>query len=212
MKTLKGILGWVIPIVIGLAVALLIKQFVFTMARVDGPSMQPNLENNERIMVWCQSKIKHGSVIVFNATGLDPDAPSNDSPMKRLLGNAGTDYVKRVVALPGDTVEFKNGDLLVNGKKVDQSYISSSQQKQGTEYNNQPGNWNINSLSNNWPKNKGAMKVKQGQYFVLGDHRSVSNDSRYWGFVPKDHVIGVVKTFPWSTDKQKRDNVNDRDY
>ena len=45
----------------------------------------------------------------------------------------------------------------------------------------------------------------------MGDHRSVSNDSRYWGFVPKDKVIGVVKTFPWDTNKQKRENINDRD-
>ncbi|ETO40521.1 Signal peptidase I [Fructilactobacillus florum 8D] len=210
MKTFKSIFSWIIPIVIGLAIALLIRQFVFTMARVDGPSMEPNLVNNERIIAWRQAKIKRNSVIVFNASGVDPDAAANTSFTKRILGTAGTDYVKRVVGMPGDTVAFQNGKILINGKVVDQGYISKTEQRKGTEYEAQPGNWDLKSLSTNWSKDNGAMKVPQGKYFVLGDHRSVSNDSRYWGFVPQDKVIGVVKTFPWSTTKQQRENVNDR--
>ncbi|WP_413628038.1 signal peptidase I [Fructilactobacillus vespulae] len=212
MKTLKSILGWVIPILVGLLVALLVRQYLFTLARVDGPSMEPNLINNERIMVWRQSQLKHGSVVVFNAAGIDPQAAKNDGFMQKLTGSSGTDYVKRIIALPGDTVAFKNGAIYVNNKKIDQSYINKEQQTSGSEYSMQPGNWNLTSLSNTWPKNKGAVKVPAGQYFVMGDHRSVSNDSRYWGFVPKDHIVGVVKTFPWSTTEQKRANVNDRDY
>ena len=211
MKTIKEILSWVLPVIIGLAVALIIRQCFFTVARVDGPSMEPNLINNERIMVWRRSEIKRGSVIVFNAAGIDPQAAENGGFVKNLLGTNGTDYVKRVIAVPGDTVAFKNGSIYVNDHKIDQSYISSSEQKNGSDYNMQPGNWDLKSLSRNWKKNQGAVKIPKNQYFVMGDHRSVSNDSRYWGFVPKDKVIGVVKTFPWDTNKQKRENINDRD-
>lgn len=211
MKTFKGILGWVLPVIIGLAIALLVKQFFFTVARVDGPSMEPNLINNERIMVWRQADIKRGSVVVFNAAGVDPQAAENSGLVKDLLGTNGTDYVKRVIAVPGDTVAFKDGAIYVNNHKIDQSYISSSEQKTGSEYNMQPGNWDLQSLSRNWKQNQGAVKVPKGQYFVMGDHRSVSNDSRYWGFVPKDKIIGVVKTFPWDTSKEQRANINDRD-
>lgn len=65
MKLFKDIMSWVIPIIVGLLVALLIRQFVFTFARVDGPSMEPNLINKERLIVWRHAKVKHLSVIVL---------------------------------------------------------------------------------------------------------------------------------------------------
>lgn len=192
MKALKEIFSWIVPIVIGLLVALLIKDFVFQLVRVDGPSMQPNLENNERVLVFKQSEIRRGSVIVFDANGVDPQAAVK------------TDYVKRVIGKPGDTVSANNGNLYVNGKKVKQDYINSSERSAGT------GNWSLASISqtNRWPKHLGATKVPKGEYFVLGDHRSVSNDGRYWGFVPKKKILGVVKVPFWDTNKTKRDNVN----
>jgi signal peptidase I, bacterial type len=175
MKALKEILSWIVPIAIGLLAALLIKNYVFQLVRVDGPSMQPNLENNERVLVSKRSTIHRGSVIVFEAQGVDPQVTTS------------TDYVKRVIALPGDTVSSKNGVIYVNGKKTDQSYIGTSERTTGT------GNWNLQSISveNQWQKNQGATKVPKGEYFVLGDHRSVSNDGRYWGFVPKTKFSGL---------------------
>jgi len=70
----------------------------------------------------------------------------------------------------------------------------------------------LKSLSKSWPRNVNSVKVPKGKYFALGDHRSVSNDGRYWGFVPKDKVLGVAKTFFWETNKTKRDNVNSLAY
>ncbi|GAF36833.1 signal peptidase I [Lentilactobacillus farraginis] len=195
MKFLKGLLGIIIPIAIGLALALVIKATVVTVARVDGPSMEPNLVNNERLLVWRHAKIKHLSVIVFDAHGEDPSATK-----------ANTDYVKRVIGLPGDTVSSSNGNLYVNGKKVNQSFISSYQRTTGT------GNWDLQTLSKSWAKHSNSVKVPKGNYFVLGDHRSVSNDGRYWGFVPKNKITGVAKTFFWGTDKTKRNNVNNLGY
>lgn len=192
MKALKEILSWIVPIAIGLLAALLIKNYVFQLVRVDGPSMQPNLENNERVLVSKRSIIHRGSVIVFEAQGVDPQVTTS------------TDYVKRVIALPGDTVSSKNGVIYVNGKKTDQSYIGTSERTTGT------GNWNLQSISveNQWQKNQGATKVPKGEYFVLGDHRSVSNDGRYWGFVPKNKILGVVKVPFWNRDATKKANIN----
>lgn len=177
MKAFKELMSWIVPIAIGLLLALLIKQFAFQFVRVDGPSMQPNLQNNERVVCLKQAKIHRGSVVVFDANGVDPQV------------SVKTEYVKRVIGLPGDTVEAKNGNLYVNGKKVDQSYISKSERSSGT------GTWTLHSISqeNSWVLHNGAYKVPKGEYFVLGDHRSVSNDSRYWGFVPKSKIVGVVK-------------------
>ena len=187
MKALRQTLSWLIPVAIGLIIALLVKQFAFQLVKVDGPSMQPNLQNNERVVAVKTSKIHRGSVIVFDANGVDPQVSQT------------TDYVKRVIALPGDTVEAKNGYIYVNGKKTIQSYISKYQRTTGT------GNWTLASISeeNNWMKNMGATKVPKGMYFVLGDHRSVSNDSRYWGFVPEDHVVGKPIVVWLSLDKDR---------
>lgn len=192
MKAFKEIMSWVIPVAIGLILALLIKQFVFQFVRVDGPSMQPNLQNNERVVCLKQAKIHRGSVIVFDANGVDPQVSTK------------TDYVKRVIGLPGDTVEAKNGNLYVNGKKVNQQYISASERTTGT------GTWTLHTISqeNSWVKHDGAYKVPKGEYFVLGDHRSVSNDSRYWGFVPANKIAGVVKVGFWNRQQPAKNNVN----
>ena len=192
MKTFKELMSWIVPIAIGLLLALLIKQFAFQFVRVDGPSMQPNLQNNERVVCLKQAKIHRGSVVVFDANGVDPQV------------SVKTEYVKRVIGLPGDTVEAKNGNLYVNGKKVDQSYISKSERSSGT------GTWTLHSISqeNSWVLHNGAYKVPKGEYFVLGDHRSVSNDSRYWGFVPKSKIVGVVKVGFWNRTQPAKNNIN----
>ena len=192
MKAFKELMSWIVPITFGLLLALLIKQFAFQFVRVDGPSMQPNLQNNERVVCLKQAKIHRGSVVVFDANGVDPQV------------SVKTEYVKRVIGLPGDTVEAKNGNLYVNGKKVDQSYISKSERSSGT------GTWTLHSISqeNSWVLHNGAYKVPKGEYFVLGDHRSVSNDSRYWGFVPKSKIVGVVKVGFWNRTQPAKNNIN----
>lgn len=192
MKAFKELMSWIVPIAIGLLLALLIKQFAFQFVRVDGPSMQPNLQNNERVVCLKQAKIHRGSVVVFDANGVDPQV------------SVKTEYVKRVIGLPGDTVEAKNGNLYVNGKKVDQSYISKSERSSGT------GTWTLHSISqeNSWVLHNGAYKVPKGEYFVLGDHRSVSNDSRYWGFIPKSKIVGVVKVGFWNRTQPAKNNIN----
>lgn len=94
--------------------------------------------------------------------------------------------------MPGDTVKSEDGRLYVNGKLVPQKFISQYERTQGTT------NWDLSTLENRYSWNLKTTKVPQHSYFVLGDHRSVSNDSRYWGFVPANKVLGVVKV-PFGT-------------
>ncbi|BDZ32355.1 signal peptidase I [Lactiplantibacillus sp. WILCCON 0030] len=195
MKTFKNIMSWVLPIVVGLLIAMVIRHFVFTMVRVDGPSMEPNLENNERVAVVKTAKIKHLSVIVFNAYQVDGDARSKS-----------VKYVKRVIGMPGDTVSSRDGRLYVNGKALSEKFISQFERTQGT------GNWTLGELSTKMSWKIKTTKVPKNSYFVLGDHRSVSNDSRYWGFVPAKKILGVVKVPFWDTNATKRHNVNSIGY
>ncbi|MDR3189949.1 MAG: signal peptidase I [Lactobacillaceae bacterium] len=197
MKAFKEIMSWVIPILVGLLIALLIKSYWFTLVKVDGTSMQPNLVNNEQVFVFRPETVHRGSVIVFDAKGEDPSVTESK------------DYVKRVIAIPGDTVSAKDGVIKVNDKVVDQSYIPASQQKDTNTVNNVG---NFDSLAElgthmGWQKNAKAIKVPAGKYFVLGDHRSVSNDSRYWGFVSAKKVLGVVKAGFW-VKAETKDNIN----
>lgn len=187
MKAVKNILSWIIPILVGFLIAAVIKTFFVSVVKVDGTSMYPNLQNNERVMMLHQAGIRRGSVIVFDAYGVD----RNNTNLTK-----DTKYVKRVIALPGDTVEYRdNGQLYVNGKFQSQGYITQQQQTDGTL-----------KVVANLPQAKGVtlgtgsrFKVPAGKYFVLGDNRSVSNDSRYYGFVPKKKILGVVKVPFWDS-------------
>ncbi|MDC7952206.1 signal peptidase I [Liquorilactobacillus mali] len=187
MKIFKEIFSWILPIIVGLLIALIVKQFWFGIVKVDGTSMYPTLQNDERVMMLKQAKIKHNTVIVFNAYGVD----KNNQAVTE-----STKYVKRVIGMPGDKIEYRsNGQLYINGKKMSQGYITKSQRTTGT-------------LTLVLKEAKGvklgtgnSFTVPKGKYFVLGDNRKDSNDSRYYGFVPKSKVDGVIKVPFWNSKK-----------
>jgi len=143
-----------------LSVAVLFCFFLITFVaqafRVQGTSMEPLLSDGERIVVnkfvYRFRPIERGDVVVF----WYPRDPS-------------VSFIKRVVALPGDSVEIRSGQLLVNGLAARESYLPDSFRD-----------------SDSFP----ATQIAKGFYFVLGDHRRSSNDSRSWGEVPERYIYG----------------------
>ncbi|HXY40395.1 MAG TPA: signal peptidase I [Vicinamibacteria bacterium] len=143
-----------------LSVAVLFCFFLITFVaqafRVQGTSMEPLLADGERIVVnkfiYRFRPIDRGDVVVF----WYPRDPS-------------VSFIKRVVGLPGDTVEIRAGRLIVNGQAVEESYLPASFRD-----------------SDQFP----ATEIPKGFYFVLGDHRRSSNDSRSWGEVPERYIYG----------------------
>lgn len=168
---------------------------------INGSSMYPNLVNGEKVWAakipW-KKEYRRGEVITFNAKNVD-----NTTKGKSI------DYVKRVIGVPGDTISYNDGDIFINGKKINQDFISKdARENTGLEYQNkwdlkslvkasQTGDngtdsvWNKQSVkkikANNW-------KIPKGMYFVLGDNRKISNDSRYYGLVSEKDIVGKVFT------------------
>lgn len=173
---------WVVPVIEALVLFLIVNYFV-SITRVSGDSMFPTLKNDEFVVLSKKSTVHRNDVIVFDAYGVD----NNNTNVKK-----NTKYTKRVIGMPGDKVEYtRNGNLYINGKYKSQDYISKSQRTTGT----------LNLLL---PEAKGiqigvnkTFTVPKNCYFVLGDNRKISNDSRYYGFVPKSKVLGRIYTFPW---------------
>lgn len=145
-----------------LAVFLVIYFFIARPFQVSGDSMFPTYKDREYIFTNIigikLGEIKRGDVIVFKAP----------------IGN-DKDFIKRVIGLPGDTVELKAGYVYVNGQKLDESaYLNSDVRTYGGTF-----------LSDNVQK-----KVSEGSLFVLGDNRSYSSDSREWGLLKESAIIG----------------------
>lgn len=158
-------------VVLAIIIVTLMRQFVFTPTTVRGESMLPSLEDGNRIILSKMTTINRFDEVVFHATD------SSDS------------YVKRVIGLPGDTIEMKNDVLYINEKAVDEPYLDEFKNNlQGRERLTE--DFTLKNLT-------GKQKVPKGQMFVLGDNRLYSKDSRIFGFVPMDRIIGEVKLRIW---------------
>lgn len=161
-------------------------------ANVNGASMEYSLLNGEHVMIEQQAKphITRGNIIAFSANAEDPLNPRIGEATKK---GEDINYVKRIVALPGDTIEGKEDGLYVNGEKVDEYYLAN-------KYKPFEVPWTIESLSKSslWADDTGATTIPEGNVFVLGDNREISEDSRYFGFVNITSIIGDVKTLPWN--------------
>ena len=179
----QEILSWILTILVAVAAALVIRSIVFEPVRVDGSSMDDTLANGEIMFV---SKFDYSSTwlcLPWQSKEAKEKAPRitfGGNPQRfdvvicRYPGRGDTNFVKRVVGLPGDTIELKEGYLYVNGEKYDEPYIND-------EYRSGP----LNTMS--------AREVPEGKYFVMGDHRNNSNDSRSVGAIDRNMIIGHVR-------------------
>lgn len=166
-------------VIIALLIVVPIRYFLFQPFFVKGQSMEPNFENGDYLIVdeisYRFREPERGEVLVFKYP---------EDPTQR--------YIKRVVGLPGETVEIKDGKVMITNEQGTQaldesSYLSSDIQTIG----------DIKVI------------VGQDEYFVLGDNRYASYDSRRWGLLPKDDIIGRVFARPWPlTDSVKIETPN----
>lgn len=149
--------------------ALGIRTFVAEARYIPSGSMLPTLEINDRLIIdklgYRFKDPQRGDIVVFSPTPALQQENFKDA------------FIKRVIGLPGDTVEVKGGKVYVNDELLTEQYI-----KEQPNYD------------------YGPVVVPENQYLVLGDNRNNSYDSHYWGFVPRENIIGqaVIRFFPFN--------------
>jgi signal peptidase I len=167
-----GAVAWLRDLALSVLFAVILIVFIYQPVKVEGTSMMPSLTDQERIFInkftyrFGIGDIERGDMVVFWF------------PMDR-----SKSYIKRVIGLPGDTVEIEDGKVLVNGKPLEEDYV--------------PDEYRDHTV---YP----PRQVPSGQYFVLGDHRSSSNDSRAWGMVERKFIYGKAVFVYWPLDKLGR--------
>ena len=160
---------WAISILIALVIAFVIRYFIVELYLVDGPSMRPTLQSAERLVVnkfiYRFRAPERGEILVFRY----PKDPSRD-------------FIKRVIAVPGDTIEIKDGLVFVNQQLMNEPYILSKTR----------GDYPLTT-------------IPEGHIFVMGDNRNNSEDSRFAdvGFVPYELVKGKAMMVFWPWDQKK---------
>ena len=176
----REILEWIVTIVAALAIALVIRTFIFEPVRVDGQSMDDTLADGEVMFV---SKLRYTSFdFIGGRISAFGDPKRFDVVICRYPNRGYTNFVKRIIGIPGDTVRIEDGYVYVNDEKYDEPYINDDYRT---------------GLGANFPE----FKVPEGQYFVMGDHRNNSNDSRYVGPIDRNMIVGhvVQVLFPFSS-------------
>ncbi|MBJ7470629.1 MAG: signal peptidase I [Solirubrobacteraceae bacterium] len=177
-------------VVIGaLVLALGIQQFLVKPYKIPSPSMVPTLAEGQRILVNRVANNfgdpQNGQIVVFNppAGAGDTVAETCGSPhdedevcLDPVEGKLDQAYVKRVVGEPGDKVRVENGNVIRNGKPVDEPYAQTCDDQ----------TCNLKEFT-----------VPAGHYFMMGDNRGNSEDSRFWGPLPREYVIGRAFATYW---------------
>ncbi|MDO6461160.1 signal peptidase I [Granulosicoccaceae sp. 1_MG-2023] len=186
-----------------LFVVLFLRSFLFEPFRIPSGSMMPTLLVGDFILV---NKFSYGIRLPVIDKKIIPvgEPETGDVAVFRYPGNPRLDYIKRVIGTPGDRITYVNKTLLVNGEPVPLERIgnyvdsASSERAQNLlELNeNLQGTEHRILVSPDRAIRNGEWVVPEGHYFVMGDNRDNSNDSRYWGFVPEENLVGKAM-FIW---------------
>jgi len=164
--------SWIRDLALSVLIAIVLIVFIYQPVKVEGTSMMPALEDQERIFInkftyrLGRGNIERGDMVVFWF------------PL-----DMSKSYIKRVIGLPGDVVEIDHGTVIVNGKPLFEDYVPAEYR----DYQSSP-----------------PLRIPPDKYYVLGDHRSSSNDSRSWGLVPRQSIYGKAVFVYWPLDKMGR--------
>ena len=171
----KEIFSWIRAIVIAVVLAFTIRTYIFTPIVVDGESMMPTLKNHERIILnkfgTKINDIHRFDIVVFHAT-------------------KEKDYIKRVIGLPGDHIEYRNDTLYINGEKYEESYLTKSK----SEYEKMNQLFTFDFKLEDYT---GEEIVPANELFVMGDNRRNSLDSREIGTISMDEIKGKANLVFW---------------
>ncbi|MFZ5596297.1 MAG: signal peptidase I [Bacillota bacterium] len=152
---------------IAIVLALFIRTFLLQTFYIPSESMVPTLKINDHVIAdkisYRFSDPRRGDIIVFM-----PPLPSEKYP-----------YVKRLIGLPGETVELKDNRVYINGEPIEEKYLP-----EGLKF-----------------RNYGPVTVPDNSYFMMGDNRNNSSDSRVWGFLPEKMIIGKAVVLYWPLDR-----------
>lgn len=160
-------------VLFGIALILVfLRLYIFIPTEVTGISMYPTLNPNDRVVMSTVSSINRFDIIVFT------------DPMNKTV-------VKRVIGLPGDSVRYEQDNLYINNKIVKEPFLKRS------EISGEPGLWTSNFTMINDNENK----VPEDHYFLMGDNRRYSYDSRFYGSISREEVLGKVVMMYYSSDK-----------
>lgn len=158
------VLDWAETIIVALVLALIIRAFFLQVFWIPSGSMEPTLDISDRIVVnkvaFHFRQPRRFEIVVFR------QVPAMDKEKR--------DLIKRVVGLPGETLEVKNGLIFINGSPVEEKHAMNQDFA-----------------------NFGPVSVPADAYFVMGDNRPASADSRYWGFLPQKNIIGPAFLRIW---------------
>jgi signal peptidase I len=169
----REVFEWLKALAIAVIIAVIIRGFIFTNYVVEGKSMMPTLQDGNRLIVnkidYDFTKPHRFDIVIFHATPTD-------------------DYVKRVIGLPGDTLEYKNDVLYINGNKIAEPYLQPYKSQLTSGFLTR--NFTLKEVT-------GETHVPPGKIFVMGDNRQNSVDSRRFGFVDISQIVGKVDLRYW---------------
>ncbi|MER2063368.1 MAG: signal peptidase I [Alkalibacterium sp.] len=173
---LQEILSTFIYIIVITGIFLSIRLYIFAPVSVEGASMEPTLLDGDRLLLNKIGDIDRFDVIVF---------PSPEDTDKQ--------FIKRVIGVPGDEITFSDQTLYINGETVEEDYIDLSGVSE-TDLHSLNSNFSLTSI-------EGVDEVPEDSYFVLGDNRVNSKDSRSFGFIESDSVTGKANLRIWPLDR-----------
>jgi signal peptidase I len=175
----RWLIEMAVVVVAAVVIAVILRTFVVATYSIPSGSMEPTLQVGDRILVnklsYHLHPVHRGDIVVFARPAAE-----------NCGGTPVSDLVKRVVGLPGDTISLSGGYVYIDGKKLDESWLPSSEQgitQQGPAGNN-------SNLARPY-------KVPTNDYFVMGDNRQDSCDSRYWGPISRSLIVGKVELRVW---------------